>query len=95
MRPAVELGRWQQVLAELGDVELSFHRHAGAAAAGRDFADVVRRAFMSTLEQRRQVFLERGVVVGAPEQPVLSFISNLDNKALKFLQSREGTWHES
>ena len=48
----------RQFLAQPGEIDLPLDRHAGAAAAGGHFADVVRRAFVGPLQQRRQVFLK-------------------------------------
>jgi hypothetical protein len=48
-----------QFLAELGEVDGLFIGERRPAAAGRDFADVMRRPFSAPrCKQRRQLFLE-------------------------------------
>ena len=62
-----------QLLAELG--RRSTCRLIGtprSAAPRRNFADVMRRALMGPLQQRRQVLLEQRVIVLAAEQPALA-----------------------
>src|SRR4051812_15681736 len=57
------LDRAGEFLPKLSKIDLPLHRHTTPAAPSRDFSDVVRVAFMRPLEQWRQVFLEKLVIV--------------------------------
>src|SRR5688500_2789578 len=96
-RPLVVLGLdgLGQLLAELGQVHLPLHRHPGSAAALGDLADVLRRPLVGALEQRREVLLENGVIIGTAEQPALAELGPGDAAPLArlaqvLLQARVG-----
>src|SRR5262249_1142382 len=54
-----DFDRLGKLLAELGQIGAAFGRHSGAAAPLGNFPDVMRRSFMGSLNQRRQVFLKK------------------------------------
>src|SRR5205814_3897227 len=87
------LDRLGQFLANLSNIDLFAHRHAGAAAAGWHFANMMCRVFVGALQQRRQIALKERVVLLTSEQTALAELGPGDaavlaGRSLLLLQAR-------